>query len=88
MTGVQTCALPILGVLGQAEYNDKTSARDAAETEIKTISGLPFAEFCPIASIVFQTGSSYTNTPKAQIVSVNGGYADHRGELLRPGSLA
>lgn len=80
---------PFMCVLGQAMYNDKTSARAVSATEIKTISGLPFAEFCPVGSIVFQTSSSYTNTPKAQIVSVNGNsYEDHRGESLRPGSLA
>ena len=80
---------PYLGVQGQVEYNDKTSARSGAVTELQTISGLPVAEFCPVGSVIFQTASGYTNTPKALIVSVNGSaYEDHRAESLRLGVLA
>ena len=80
---------PYIAILGQQQYNDKTSAKAGAAVEITALSGLPVAEFCPIGSVIFQTSNSYTNTPKAQIVSVNGGnYEDHRNELIRPGSLA
>jgi hypothetical protein len=81
---------PIIAIQGQVEYNDKTSARSGALTEIRELTGLPVYEFCPLGSVIFQTGSSYTNTPKAQIVSTSDGenYEDHRSESIRPGSLA
>ena len=81
---------PIIAIQGQAQYANKTSARNGALTEIKELSGLPVYEFCPLGSVIFQTGSSYTNTPKAQIVSTLDGdnYEDHRTESIRPGSLA
>jgi hypothetical protein len=81
---------PIIAIQGQAQYNSKASARNGALTEIKELSGLPVYEFCPLGSVIFQTGSSYTNTPKAQIVSTSDGdnYEDHRTESIRPGSLA
>jgi hypothetical protein len=81
---------PIIAIQGQAQYNSKASARRGALTEIKELSGLPVYEFCPLGSVIFQTGSSYTNTPKAQIVSTSDGdnYEDHRTESIRPGSLA
>ena len=61
--------------------------KDASLTEIRTLSGMPVAEFAPIASIVFQTNTGYTNTPKAVIVSVDGSYTDHRFTLVRSGSM-
>jgi hypothetical protein len=81
---------PFIAILGQTQYNDKTSARDGAISEIKGLSGLPVAEFCPVGSVIIQTSNAYSNTPKAQIVSTASGadYEDHRGEMLRPGSLA
>jgi hypothetical protein len=81
---------PVIGIQGQVEYNDKTSARAGALAEIRQLSGLPVYEFCPLGSVVFQTGNAYTNTPKAQIVSTADGsdYQDHRLDSIRPGSLA
>lgn len=81
---------PYVCIQGQAQYATKAEARDGAISEIKGLSGLPVAEFCPVGSVIFQTNSSYTNVPKAKIVSTSSGasYEDHRGEPLRPGSLA
>lgn len=81
---------PVIAIQGQVEYNDKTSARSGAISEIRGLSGLPVYEFCPLGSVIFQTSNSYTNTPKAQIVSTADGtdYQDHRSESIRPGSLA
>lgn len=81
---------PVIAIQGQVEYNDKASARSGALTEIRELTGLPVYEFCPLGSVVFQTGNSYTNTPKAQIVSTSDGanYQDHRLDSIRPGSLA
>jgi len=78
-----------MAILGHAQYDNKTSARDNAATEIKNFSGLPFAEFCPVGTVIFQVNDAYTNTVKAKIVSNNGwDYEDHRSEMLRPGALA
>ena len=80
---------PFMAILGHAQYDNKTSARDNAATEIKNFSGLPFAEFCPVGTVIFQVNDAYTNTVKAKIVSNNGSdYEDHRSEMLRPGALA
>jgi hypothetical protein len=81
---------PFMAILGHAQYDTKTEARDNAATEIKNFTGLPFAEFCPIGTVIFQVNDAYTNTVKAKIVSSDGGedYEDHRSTNLRPGALA
>jgi len=74
---------PIVAIQGVAEYGNVTAARLAASTEITSLSGLPFAEFVALGSVVFETADSYTNTPKAVVRSVNGGdYVDFRGTQL------
>lgn len=81
---------PVICIQGQAQYSNKTAARDGAVVEIRSLSGLPVAEFSPLGSVIFQTNNAYTNIPKAAIVSTASGadYEDHRSESLRPGSLA
>jgi hypothetical protein len=81
---------PYIAILGQNEYNDKASARDGAINEIKELDGLPVTEFVPVGSIIFQTSSTYSNTPKARVVSTASGenYVDYRSIFVRPGSLA
>lgn len=80
---------PFMAILGHYQYDTKTEARDNAATEIKNFSGLPFAEFCPVGTVIFQVNDAYTNTVKAKIVSSDGGdYEDHRSTNLRPGALA
>lgn len=81
---------PIICIQGESQYNDKSSARAGAIAEIRGLAGLPVLEFCPLGSVIFETSNSYTNTPKAQIVSTadGGNYQDHRSESIRPGSLA
>lgn len=66
---------PIIGILGEAEYPTRNAARDGAESEILQITteGLPTPEFIPIATVIWQTSNSYSNTPKARIRSVEGG---------------
>ena len=71
---------PVVGIQGIVEYNSVSGARTGALTEITTLSGLPFAEFVALGSVVFETANTYANTPKARIRSVNGGnYVDFRG---------
>lgn len=76
----------VVAILGTAQYANAPQARAGAETEINSISGLPFAEFCAIGTVIFQTNSAYTNTPKAKVVSSNPAigevYVDFRGEQL------
>ena len=73
---------PIVGIQGIAQYNDIPAARNAASTEITSLSGLPFAEFVAIGTVVFQT-NTYSNTPDARVRSINGAnYVDFRGTQL------
>ena len=79
---------PVVALQGTAQYASKTAARDGARTELDSLSDLPFLEFTPLGSVIFETQNAYTNTPKARIVSIDGAnYADKRGELFRPGTL-
>ena len=73
---------PIVGIQGIAQYLNIPAARNAASSEITSLSGLPFAEFVAIGTVIFQT-NSYANTPDAIVRSVNGGnYVDFRGTQL------
>ncbi len=73
---------PIIGIQGTAQYNDVPSARVAANSEITSLSGLPFTEFVAIGTVIFQTGT-FTNTPNAIVRSTNGAnYVDFRGTQL------
>jgi hypothetical protein len=80
---------PLVAILGIQQYATKTAARDAVKVETQQLGGLPFAEFTPVGSVIYQTNNAYTNTPKAQVVSVDVGvnYEDERGESFRPGTL-
>jgi hypothetical protein len=74
---------PVIAIQGISEYGNITAARLAASTEITSLSGLPFAEFVALGSVVVQSSNSFTNTPKASIRSINGGsYVDFRGTQL------
>lgn len=72
----------VIGIQGIAEYNNIPDARNAASTEITTLSDLPFTEFVPIGTVIFQT-NTYTNAIDARVVPVNGAnYVDFRGTQL------
>jgi hypothetical protein len=73
---------PIVGIQGVAQYLNIPAARIAASSEITSLSGLPFAEFVAIGTVIFQT-NAYTNTPDAIVRSINGAnYVDFRGTQL------
>ena len=74
----------IYGIQGIAQYTSITAARTNANLEISTLSGLPFAEFVPIGSVIFESATSYSNTPKARVRSTDTGanYVDFRGTQL------
>ena len=74
---------PVVAIQGTATYGNVTAARLAASSEITSLSGLPFAEFVALGSVVLESSNIYTNTPKAIVRSVNGGdYVDFRGTQL------
>lgn len=53
---------PIIVVQGIQSYQNKPTSQDLASIELKAILGLPFAECVPIASIIFSTADSHSNT--------------------------
>jgi len=75
---------PFVAILGINQYPTTPQARAAADSEISSLSGLPFAEFVAVGTVIFQTNSAYTNTPKAIVrsASVGENYVDFRGEQL------
>jgi len=74
---------PVVGIQGIAKYTNIPAARIAASSEITTLSGLPFAEFVAIGSVIFQTNEAFTNIPNAVVRSSNGApYVDFRGTQL------
>lgn len=71
---------PIVGIQGQNSYNNLGNARDGAAVEINNVAGLPFEEFVPIATVIYQSNNGYANTPNVQIVTTSTGddYIDWR----------
>lgn len=59
---------PVLGILGQSEYNAIGDA-EAAVWEDLNLDGFPIFEFRPLYKIIYQTGG-YANTPHARIQGV------------------
>lgn len=80
---------PVIAVVGQNKYNTLANARDGALTEIVQLSvdGLPFQEFVALGTVIFQTSSSYSNTPKARVRTTEAGtdYIDWRSGRFRSG---
>ena len=70
---------PIVSILGNT-YNTKSAARAGANTEFAAMSGLPFAEFVRLGTVIYQVSNTYTNHPKAKVVSTDDGssYIDYR----------
>lgn len=68
-------AYRVIGVIGQAEYPTLGQARQGAADEIASLilTGLPEAEFVPIATIIYQTGNGYSNTWQSRIKSTDDG---------------
>lgn len=71
---------PYFSMMGLNQYNSKSGAREGAINEITQFEGLPFQEFVFIATIIFESKDSYTNTGKSRIVSTDTGsaYVDWR----------
>ena len=71
---------PIICICGSNTYQNLNSARTAASLELIGLSNFPFAETLALGSIVFQARTTYANTVKARIRSMNDGssYVDFR----------
>jgi len=70
---------PVVALQGIASYQNQPKSQDAL-SEIAHLTGLPFAEFVPIATLIFNVANSNGNTPKAHFVSTDLGnsYIDWR----------
>ncbi len=83
---------PIIGIVGQNEYLNKAAAREGANDELNTLqlAGLDFKETIPIASVIFETKSTFTNQVKSRIVTTDTGedYVDWRYAKLDPSAVA
>jgi len=82
---------PVVGIQGINSYNSVASARIGANTEITSLSGLPFAEFVPVGSVIFESSSSFGNAIKARVYPTDTGadYVDFRGtQLYTPAGTA
>jgi hypothetical protein len=75
---------PFVAIAGINQYANIPAARAGAESEISSLSGLPFAEFVAVGTVIYQTDSAYNNIPKARVRSAAAGetYVDFRGEQL------
>lgn len=60
---------PYIVIAGQSTYSTLTAAREGANTEIASIvtTGLPTVEFAPVATLIWETRTSYANAPKSRI---------------------
>jgi len=78
----------IVGIVGQAEYSSLELARVGASKEINNLltGAMPFVEFVPVATVIYQTDDTFTNTPKAIVVSNDEGasWTDWRTSGLSP----
>jgi len=81
-------AEPIVGIIGQNEYDSIKDARDGVTSELNLLLiGFPLREFTPLATVIYETSSGFGNTPKARVRSVGTGvdYVDWRGSEYTPG---
>lgn len=71
---------PIITILGINVYTKEKEAQDAAYSEIQSLTGLPFIEFTPIGSVIYEGDETFANTPKARVIQTDIGtnYIDFR----------
>ena len=64
-----------VSIQGENTYNTVANARIGATEEISALvtAGLPIAEFAVVGTVIFQTGNTYSNTPKARIRTTDEG---------------
>jgi len=86
---------PYFAIVGQADYGNVNAARAGANDEINNLvtSGLIFAEYIPIATVIFQTSNAYTggtNTTKSRVRTTDLGddYVDWRYSKISPSAIS
>jgi hypothetical protein len=83
---------PYISIMGQNMYTTSGDARLGAVAEINSLqlSGLPFQEFVPVGTVIFQARNTYTNAVKGRIISTDEGddYVDFRNMKISPESSA
>lgn len=81
---------PIIAIMGQSYYTTKGLARTGANVEMGNLitDGLPTQEFVPIASVIYQTNLTMSNTVHARIITTDLGdnYVNWLGQPLSPSS--
>lgn len=76
---------PVMGIMGQAEYNSVSDARAGAEAEARALLlgdlDTLSPEYLLFATVIWEHKTSYTNAVKARVRSTDGGddYIDWRG---------
>jgi hypothetical protein len=77
---------PMIAILGQGDYATKPAARNGAETEIRSLvlDDILFPEMHPIATVIFQTNTSYASAVNGKVVTTADGdnYVDWRSEVI------
>ena len=79
---------PMIWIMGEAEYGTVTLAREGATTEILSLQFGPLdealPEYLPVATIILETRTSYTNAVKSRVRSTDTGddYIDWRGATI------
>lgn len=61
---------PVMGIMGQGQYNSVSEAEAVLFSDL-ALSNFPLTEFRPLWKLIFQTSSSYTNTPKARLAGIS-----------------
>jgi hypothetical protein len=82
---------PYVAIAGTGVYSTKPDAQDSANSEIAALTGIPFAEFVAIGTVILQTANSFTNSVKAavQVTSDGANYVDFRGaQVFAPSGQA
>ena len=59
-------------ISGNYEYITKEEAKNSILEEINKLSGLPFNDFLPLGTIIYEVNANYANSAKARIVNING----------------
>lgn len=79
---------PYIVVMGQNQYTTIGNARAGVNVEMNNLitNGLPFQEFVPVASIIYQTSNGYANAVRSRIRSTDTGddYVNWLGQELSP----
>jgi hypothetical protein len=82
---------PYVAIIGTSTYATKPDAQDSANSEIASLTGIPFAEFVAIGTAILQTSNSFTNSVKAavQVTGDGANYVDFRGaQIFAPSGQA